>query len=246
MNKTAFLLTFLAGISTIIGYFVIWIKGEHNKLISSSLGFSAGIMFFISLFDLLPNSFKYFQNSFIMGFNIIFCILFFLLGILFSVSINDYINNKVNKSSSLYKIGLLSLVAIVLHNIPEGIITYLTATIEYKTGILLAISIACHNIPEGICIAIPIYHSTNSKLKAFLAVLLAVLSEPLGAIIAYLFFQKHLSDMLIAILLALVSGFMAALVFTEILPEAQKYSAKNNIKYFGIGFILIFLIHLLF
>lgn len=246
MNKLAFLLTSLAGISTIIGFFAIWIKGEYERVVSSSLGFSAGIMLFVSLFDLLPSSLEYFKSSFVLGFNYIFCILFFIFGILFSITINDYINNKVGKGDSLYKIGVLSLLVIILHNIPEGIITYLTTTIEYKTGLFLALSIACHNIPEGICIAVPIYYSTNSKRKALGAVVLSALSEPIGAIIAHMFFEENLSNMLISILLALVAGIMTSLVFTEILPEAKKYSLKNTFIFFIIGFGLIFLSHLLF
>lgn len=246
MNKVAFLLTTLAGISTIFGFFAIWVKGEYERVVSSALGFSAGIMLFVSLFDLLPSALFYFKNSFVLGFNLIFCILFFIFGILLSITINDFVNNKVGKGDSLYKIGILSMLVIVLHNVPEGIITYLTTTIEYKTGLFLALSIACHNIPEGICIAIPIYYSTNSKLKAFGAVLVSALSEPLGAIIAHIFFEQKLSDMLIAILLALVAGIMTSLVFTEILPEAKKYSIKNTFLFFIIGFGLILISHLLF
>lgn len=246
MNKLAFLLTTLAGISTIIGFFAIWIKGEYERVVSSALGLSAGIMLFVSLFDLLPSSLNYFKNSFVLGFNFIFCILFFLLGILFSISINDYVGNKIGKGDSLYKIGILSMLVIILHNVPEGIITYLTTTIEYKTGLFLSLSIACHNIPEGICIAVPIYYSTNSKIKALIAVMISALSEPIGAVIAHVFFEQQLSDMMIAILLALVAGIMTSLVFTEILPEAKKYSSKNTLLYFLIGFGLMFLSHLLF
>lgn len=245
MNINSFIITSLAGISTILGFFILGTKKEEG-IVPKSLGFSAGVMMFVSLFDLLPTSFHYFQNSFLSGFHIIFCILFFLLGILISVSMNESIHRKIGENSPLFQIGILSMIAIVLHNIPEGIITYLTSTIEYKTGIILALSIACHNIPEGICIAIPIYYSTGSKLKAFKYVLISALSEPLGAIIAAMFLEKNLSDMVIGILLALVAGIMISLTITEILPEAKNYSKKDAFLYCFIGIIILFITHLLF
>lgn len=245
MNKTAFIITSLAGFSTILGFGVLWIKSQEN-IIAKALGFSAGILLFVSIFDLLPNSFTYFQKSFIPGFHILFCILFLLLGILLSTMINEGIHKRLGKNDSLYQIGILSTLAIILHNIPEGIITYLTTTIEYKTGIFLAISIACHNIPEGICIAIPIYYSTNSKWKAFKMVLFSALSEPLGAFLAAVFLEGNLSDMMLGIFLALVTGIMISLALLEILPEARKYSLKYTLLYFIIGFITMIFSHLLF
>lgn len=245
MNKTAFLITSLAGISTILGFFVLWIKNQEN-IIAKSLGFSAGVLLFVSIFDLVPSSFSYFKESFMSGFHILFCILFLLLGILLSTILNEGVQKRVGDSSSLYQIGILSMLAIIFHNIPEGIITYLTTTIEYKAGVFLALSIACHNIPEGICIAIPIYYSTNSKWKAFKMVVLSALSEPIGALLASLFFQERLSDMIIAIFLALVAGIMISLALTEILPEAKKYSLKYTVTYFLFSFGILFLSHLLF
>ncbi len=245
MNKAAFIITSLAGISTVLGFFILWIKGQEN-IIAKALGFSAGVLLFVSIFDLIPSSFSYFKKSFLSGFNILFCILFLLLGILLSTILNESIQKRVGDSSSLYQIGILSMVAIILHNIPEGIITYLTTTIEYKAGLFLALSIACHNIPEGICIAIPIYYSTNSKLKALKMVLLSALSEPLGALIAAFFFRERLSDMVIAIFLALVAGIMISLALLEIIPEAKSYSLKHTVVYFLFGFGIPFFAHLLF
>ena len=72
MNMQAFLITSLAGISTLLGFFILWIK-QDNNVIPSSLGFSAGVMTIVSLFDLLPSSIHYFQKSFVIGFHLIFC-----------------------------------------------------------------------------------------------------------------------------------------------------------------------------
>lgn len=246
MNTTAFVITTISGISTLLGFAVIWIKGDINKSISAALGIAAGVMFFVSLFDLMPSSLIYFESSVFIGFHVIFCLLFFAIGIVLSAYINRKINGKMDNSDSLYKIGILSMIAIIIHNVPEGIITYLTTTVQYRTGLFLAISIACHNIPEGICIAAPIYYATNSKKKTFFALLVSSLSEPIGALIAAIFFEKNMSMMFIAILLSTVAGIMISLVFTEIIPEAIKHSLKNTILYFFIGIIAMGIAHLLF
>ena len=203
-------------------------------------------MLFVSIFDLLPSSMQYFETSFFIGFHIVFALLFFLIGIVLSAFINRKISSTIDSANSLYKIGILTMVAIIIHNIPEGIITYLTTTVEYRTGIFLAFSIACHNIPEGICIAAPIYYATNSKKKVLLALFISSLSEPAGAFIAATFFEKRMSIVFIAILLSTVAGIMVSLVFTEILPEAIKHSLKNTIIYFLMGIFMMLLAHLLF
>ncbi len=245
MNIQAFIITSLAGISTILGLFILNGKREEG-IIPKALGFSAGVMIFVSLFDLIPSSFQYFKEEFIIGFHFLFCILFILLGFLFSILINEAVHKNVDSSNNLYHIGILSMLAIILHNIPEGIITYLSTTIEYKTGIILAISIACHNIPEGICIAVPIYYSTKKKWKAIKAVLLSAISEPIGAVIAYLFLQNNLSNLMIGIFLAITAGIMISLASIEILPEAKKYSFTSTFQYLLYGFGILFLSHLLF
>ena len=91
--------------------------------------------------------------------------------------------NKEN----LYRVGIISMLAIILHNIPEGIATFISTTKDTSLGISLATSIAFHNIPEGISISIPIYYSTKSKTKAILYTFISALSEQIGAILTYLF-----------------------------------------------------------
>lgn len=243
MNYYALILTTLAGLATIIGYFFIYVKNKKNNIISGALGFSAGIMLFISLIDLLPESYHYFHTKYIIKYSIILCIFFMILGSAISFSLNNIVKNN---NSNLYRVGILSMITLILHNIPEGIITYLTSTIEIKTGIILALSIATHNIPEGICIAIPIYYSTKNKYKAFSMVLISALSEPIGALIAYLFFQNYLSNIVIAILLSLVSGIMMMISISEILKEGFNYSIKRTLKYLFIGIFIAFISHLLF
>ena len=103
-----------------------------------------------------------------------------------------------------------------------------------------------HNVPEGISIAIPIYYGTNNKLKTFVIVLIAGLSEILGAIICYLFFKNIISNFFIGVIFSIISGMMINISISELLPESYKYN-KKPIMLLGIiiGSIVILISHIL-
>ena len=183
----AFLISTIAGLSTLLGCIFIFIKVKNiNKFLSSSLSFSAIVMILISIFDLIPESFfsLFFKYSI---FGVLISILFFIIGIYLIKISNKLIKKYEEKGSSLYKLGIISAIVLVLHNVPEGIITFLTSETDINLGLKVAIAITLHNIPEGICIAVPIYYSTKSKSRAIITTLISGLSEPLGALITYLF-----------------------------------------------------------
>ena len=228
-------LTFLAGFCTLIGYLVIFIKMDINKIITRSLSFASGIMFSISLIDLFHESINLFKTEHSIIISLILYLLFFAIGFLL---IKILSNN--NHNDNLYKTGILTMIGIILHNIPEGIITYLAFNINSKLAINLIIMIAIHNIPEGISISIPIYYSTNSKIKAFIYTFLASISEPLGAMLAHLFLRNIINNTILGILLSIVSGIMIYISIFILLKKANKYSNNNDIiNYFMYGIILM-------
>ena len=245
----AFILSFLAGISTIIGALVIFFdKKKNNKIVEVSLSFAAGVMTCVSLTDLLPNSFKMILDNNSLFPKIILSLIFMTFGIIISMLIDKYLpdNNVNTDNKGLYKIGIISMVAIVLHNVPEGIATFITSTNNLKLGLTITIAIALHNIPEGISIAVPIYHSANNKLKAFLYALLSGMSEVLGSILAYLFLAPLINDHVMAALYAIIAGIMIHISVYELIPGAYKESTlKNVLRYFMIGFGVMILSHLL-
>ena len=167
-NMYAFLLSSIAGFSTLIGFLFIFIKKDRDNVISKSLGFASGVMLTISVIDLVPNSFL----LIIKQYNLIYTLFLILMAFLMGVIISGVIDRKVEKKSKnglkLYKLGIITMLVIMMHNIPEGIATFITTTNNIKLGVILTVAIALHNIPEGISISIPIYYSTNSKLKAFI------------------------------------------------------------------------------
>jgi len=245
-NLYAFLLSTIAGISTLIGYLFIYIKKDRENIISKALGFASGVMFTISVIDLIPNSFL----LIIKEYNFVYTLFLIIIGFLIGIIISSVIDKKVEKSSKkglkLYKLGIITMLVIMMHNIPEGIATFITTTNNMELGIVLTIAIALHNIPEGISISIPIYYSTNSKLKAFLYTLISGMSEPLGAIISYLFLSKFVNDTILGVIYSIIAGMMINISINELYKEAADYNKKNTIIYFIIGIFIMILNHLLF
>lgn len=226
----AFLLSFFAGISTLVGVVPIFIKGVNiDKIICSSLSFASAVMLFISIFDLLPESF-YFLNKY----DVIFKIFIIYFSLVLGLIICFLLDKNISSDNGLYKVGLLSFFAIIVHNIPEGIITFITTTRDLKLGISLSIAIILHNIPEGISISLPIFYSTGSKYKAFYYTFLSGISELFGAILTYLFLSKVINNFILGVVLALTAGIMIYISLCELLPSSLSY---NNIKISFISFV---------
>lgn len=250
-TSLSFVLTCLAGLSTMLGTIFIFIKNTNeNNIITSSLSFASGVMITVSLTDLIPESITLFFNIFKKIPSFLFMTIFVVIGIIFSMLIDKYLPDTVSKNHSnkkLYRIGLISMLAIILHNIPEGIATFMATTQDTKLGISLAIAIALHNIPEGISISIPIYYSTKNKLKALGLTFLSGISEPFGAIVAFLFLRALINDTLMGALLAIIAGIMMHIATYELLPTALKYQKKKrSIIFFIIGIIFMLVNHFLF
>ncbi|NLL44545.1 MAG: ZIP family metal transporter [Mollicutes bacterium] len=246
----AFLLSTLAGLSTMFGaLFIILFKKKSKNIIIGSLSFAGGVMISISLIDLIPESLKLLKTIFLPFPSIIICSIFIVIGILISAFIDKYLPTDINDfhNKKLYRVGIISMIAIILHNIPEGIATFMTTTNDLRLGVSLCIAITCHNIPEGISIFTPIYYATNKKRKALLYTFISSISEPLGALFAFLILKNFINNFMMSILLAIIAGIMLHISFYELLPTAKKY---NNLLIYYIFIIIgiIFMIgnHLIF
>jgi ZIP family zinc transporter len=138
-----------------------------------------------------------------------------------------------NKSQKLMKTSMLTALAVTVHNFPEGLATFVSGISEPKLGIAIAIAVAIHNIPEGIAVAIPVYCATGSRRKAFLMSLLSGLTEPLGAILAFLFLAPFINDVVFGLLFAAIAGIMVFISLDELLPTAREYG-EHHLSIFGL------------
>lgn len=237
--NNSFNITLFSGLSTILGFFVIFLKIKNNnisKFIVFCLGFSLSIMIGVSISELLPNSII---NIF--TYNTFFTSIALIIGVVFSTYfvfkvVLKIINNR--EGEKLYKIGVASLFTLLCHNIPEGAITYVSTESNLLLGIKLAIAISFHNIPEGIIISVPVYYATKSKVKAFLCVLTAALAEPIGAILSMLFF-KNITYICVDISLLIVGVIMVIFAIDELYVKALTYNENRSlIRGISLGVII--------
>jgi len=243
----AMLVSTIAGLSTVLGGLVIFFKFKDkniNKFITVSLSFSLAIMIGISITDLIPESTYVLLKSYGISRGVIYSILAFIIGVILIKILNKLIARAENNKNDLYKLGILNMLALILHNFPEGIATFMSSYKDMSLGIKLAVAIAFHNIPEGISIAVPIYYATKSKKEAILKTFISGLAEPLGAILAYIFLSRFVTNTLISIVLLFVAGIMITLSIQKLFPEALKYKENKFIWLgLGVGGLLTFLNH---
>ncbi len=230
----AFVLTILAGLSTGIGSaLAFFCKRTNFKFLSVALGFSAGVMIYVSFMELLPLSIT---NS-----GEIIAIISFFCGIAVSALIDFMVpsfenphhlhkiedmddKKKAIDYRKLRRLGIFTAIAIAVHNFPEGLATFVSALSDPSLGIAIAIAIALHNIPEGIAVSVPIYYATGSRKKAFLWSFLSGLAEPLGAALGCILLCTYLNPMMMGIIFAAVAGIMVFISFDELLPAAREYA----------------------
>lgn len=237
-TKTAILLSILAGGATNLGVLFTYFKKDRvREVISVSLSFAFGVMSLISFKELLPLPIKYFIKNLNIG--VALLIIFLIPVLAFMILKISKINIK--KGSNLYKIGILNMLILFLHNLPEGIAVFTSSVASQRLGLKIALSIGAHNLPEGICIAVPIYYSTGDRRKAFFYTFLSGVAEPIGAIITWLFLKPFVNICFLNVTLYFVGCLMLTIAILEILPEVLSYK-----RYFYILVGLLLSLFILF
>lgn len=145
----------------------------------------------------------------------------------------------------LLKMGTLTALAIGIHNFPEGIATFTSALQDPELGIAIAAAIAIHNVLEWIAVSVPFYLTTGKKKQAFKLSIYSGLSEPIGALAAYLFLLPFLNDIMFGIIFAAVAGIMVFISLDELLPAAKRYDEAHLSIYRLIGGMVVMALGLL-
>jgi len=245
----AFGLTLFAGLSTGIGSaMAFFAKHTNTRFLSLSLGFSAGVMIYVSFVEIFDEARRVLSEEFGDRPGTVYTVLAFFGGMLLIAlidklipveenphemhSIEEMSGEKKYKDKKLMRMGMLTALAIGIHNFPEGLATFTAALQDPGIGIAIAIAIAIHNIPEGIAVSVPIYHATGDKRKAFRLSFLSGLSEPVGALIGYLILMPFMGPLTFGILFASVAGIMVFISLDELLPAAREYG-EHHLSIYG-------------
>lgn len=228
------MLTLLAGGATFIGaLFGIIGQKPSNRVLAFSLGFAAGIMLLISLMEMLPAALKTegLSSSWAYGMFALGLLGYFLLDRLLPHEHPHDLVINASQPKKLKRTALLLTLGISLHNFPEGIATFVTASTDLELGMGIALAVAIHNLPEGLVVAGPVYAATGSKIKALTWAGLSGVAEVLGGVLAFLVLGPHLSPVFVAAIMAAVAGIMVALSIDELMPLAKELDPGNNPSY---------------
>ncbi len=260
----AFMLTLFAGLSTSVGAMLAFFsKSKNYTILSIGMGFSAGVMIYVSFVEILDKSKDAFSQLYandLIGESL--AVLSFFAGVALSALIDRLIPDDVNphetkssselselkpqndssvlKNSSLKRTGIFTALAIGIHNFPEGFATFISALEDPSIGVTIAFAIAIHNIPEGMAVSLPIYHATGDKKSAFWYATLSGLAEPVGALVGFFLLFPFMGEATLGITFGMVAGIMVYISFDELLPAARVYgNAHTTIVGITIGMLVM-------
>ena len=267
----AFLFTLIAGLSTGIGSLIAFLaKKTNEKFLSISLGFSAGVMIYVSMIEIFASAQDTLTTALGERLGSWVTVISFFGGMFLITLIDKFIpseenphdiklmdnvedsekiieENKHKETSKLIRTGIFTALAIAIHNFPEGLATFVSALQSPSIAIPIVAAIAIHNIPEGISVSVPIYYATGSKKKAFIYSFMSGLAEPMGAIVGYLILLPIMNDTVFGIIFASVAGIMVFISLDELLPSAREY-CEHHLSIYGLisGMIVMAISLLLF
>lgn len=259
-------ITILAGLSTGIGSMIALVAEKTNKkVLSLGLGFSAGVMIYVAMIEIFCKA----QNSLISEMGeaagswvtvIAFFTGMFLVSLIdrfvpspespqeveqAKVIMEDDNKAQIIHDRKLLRMGIMTALAVAIHNFPEGFATLIAALKDPALGITIAFAIAIHNIPEGIAVSLPIYHATGSRRKAFLYSFFSGVMEPVGAVFGYLILSPFMSDTVYGIVFAAVGGIMVFISLDQLLPTAREHGGNRFSVYGSVCGMIVMAVSLL-
>jgi ZIP family zinc transporter len=245
----AFALTAFAGLSTGIGSAIAFFaKKTSTRFLSVSLGFSAGVMIYVSMVEIFAKAQHVLAGAYGDKTGLLVAIIAFFAGMLLIGLIDRLVPNDTNPHEAkslgmspegqaakgkLLRTGLFTALAVGIHNFPEGLASFISALQAPTVAIPIVAAIAIHNIPEGVAVSVPVYYATGSKRKAFLWSFLSGLSEPVGALIGWLILMPIMSELVYGLLYAAVAGIMVFISLDELLPSAREYG-EHHLSIYGL------------
>lgn len=264
----AFVLTLFAGLATGIGSLLAFTARPTNKkFLAVALGFSAGVMIYVSMIEIFVKAKESLVAEFGDTRGYLYTTIAFFVGMFLITIIDKFVpdfenpheahtvseldqpaeatdNSKNMSAARLHRMGLLSALAIGIHNFPEGLATFIAALKDPTLGVSIAVAIAIHNIPEGIAVSIPIYHSTGSRRKAFCYSFLSGISEPIGALVGYFVLLPLFNETMFGLIFAGVAGIMVFISLDQLLPAAEKFGEHHLCTYGVVSGMIVMAISL--
>jgi ZIP family zinc transporter len=253
----AFILTLIAGLSTGLGGLIAFFSKRDNvHFLTTALGFSAGVMLFVSFVDIFPEALEGFTTCYGEKAMLATCLAFFggmgliaLIDFLIPEGENPHEMNYTEQiakehnmpnEKKFHRMGIMLTLSIAIHNFPEGLATFAMSLSDISVALPIVIAIALHNIPEGVAVAVPIHQATGSRWKALLYSILSGLSEPLGALVGFLILMPFWNTTIESAVLGITAGIMVYISIDELLPTSERYG-HHHLSIIGVVTGMIFM-----
>lgn len=243
----ALLLTLLAGAATSVGAAIgVTGRATSERFLAGGLGFSAGVMLYVSFVELLPQGISILGHGGSSHAELIGVLCFFG-GIAVGAIADRLVPHSVNphefpteddvdaaeqrRRARLLRTGTLTAIVLALHNVPEGFATFIAALQSPDVAIPVVIAIAIHNIPEGVAVSVPVHRATGSRSRAFWLATFSGLAEPAGALVGYALLRPWLSGASMGGVFAGIAGIMVFICLDELLPAAEEHGEHHVAMY---------------
>lgn len=245
MNIIGLISTLLLGLFIVFGAFINHVFKNRDKFLTISLGMAFGVMMMLVFMELIPEVYEVFTARYSLLVSILFIVLLCIIGLLILKVLDRFIPDHDNDDeNNLIHIGIVSSIALIIHNIIEGMAVYSAISSSVETGLLLSIGVGLHNIPLGMIISSTFYKSIKNKRKSNIIIILISLSTFVGGLIMAIF--NFTNEIVIGILLSITLGMILYINLIEILPKLLKSNDKKTVLLsVSLGVLVLLVSHLL-
>ncbi len=226
------LLSAFSSLSTGIGGVIVALfRKISDSTMSFFQGFAAGVMISVSFIEMLPRCYENMLGYMSAPHAVLVMLLLSVLGWFTGWGISavaDYIYKDNADYTQAMRISLVTTAVMVLHNLPEGMLTIFSGLEDVRFGLEMAVAVALHNIPEGIVVASGVLYLTSSRTKAVGHSFFAGISEFIGGLAAVVVFGGMANELFTGAVLAAVGGIMVQTSLCELVPNSLKLSGKAS------------------
>lgn len=241
-----FVLSIISVLFLLVGTLIVFTTGNNKKIVSFSVSLGFSVLIMLGFFHLLPEAYEFFREEY----EIIVSILM-MVGVTFLGFVLVYFLDKIgghhnehdeeDEEGHYNHISIITCIFLLVHNLLEGMTIYSTALLDYQIAFMLTIGIGLHNIPLGFTLS-STYYKDHSKFKTIIFISLIGGSYLVGALVAYMFSDFLLKNLIFGVLLTFTFGMVLYIAINEFLPNminTQNKSYRNAGMILGIVLMLV-------